>query len=144
VKNEFFPKFDDTEWFVMFVENLWIPATLKRSVDVVLENRIGILSLDTFLLWIFIELNSLSTLKIGEKPKMPPSLLFLDEDLGSLQFLFTIFFSTMLGCFQNPSSFLFRQVYIVILVMQIFITLTEKCAICTGFSQISHPLFYIN
>jgi hypothetical protein len=29
---------------------------------------------------------------------------FLDEDLGSLHFLFTIFyfFSTMLGCFQNP------------------------------------------
>jgi hypothetical protein len=34
-------------------------ATLKSSV--VLENRISILSLDTFLLWIFIELNSLST-----------------------------------------------------------------------------------
>jgi hypothetical protein len=34
-------------------------ATLKRSV--VLENRINILSLDTFLLRIFIELNSLST-----------------------------------------------------------------------------------
>jgi hypothetical protein len=34
-------------------------ATLKRSV--VLENRISILSLDTFLLWIFIEMNSLSS-----------------------------------------------------------------------------------
>jgi hypothetical protein len=28
--------------------------------------------------------------------------------------------------------------------MQIFKTLSEKCAICTGFAQVSHPLFYIN
>jgi hypothetical protein len=28
--------------------------------------------------------------------KMPPSLLFLDEDLGSLHFLFTIFFFSQL------------------------------------------------
>jgi hypothetical protein len=40
-------------------------ATLKRSV--VLENRISILSLDTFLLWIFIELNSLSTFENWRK-----------------------------------------------------------------------------
>jgi hypothetical protein len=31
------------------------------SFSIELENRISILSLDTFLLWIFIELNSLST-----------------------------------------------------------------------------------
>jgi hypothetical protein len=44
-------------------------ATLKRSV--VLENRISILSLDTCLLWIFIELNSVSTFKNWWKtPKM--------------------------------------------------------------------------
>jgi hypothetical protein len=42
-------------------------ATLKRSV--VLENRIGILSLDTFLLWIFIELNSPSTFENWWKTK---------------------------------------------------------------------------
>jgi hypothetical protein len=40
-------------------------ATLKRSL--VLENRISILSLDAFLLWIFIELNSLSTLVKNQK-----------------------------------------------------------------------------
>jgi hypothetical protein len=28
--------------------------------------------------------------------------------------------------------------------MQILKTLSEKCVICTGFGQISHPLFYIN
>jgi hypothetical protein len=42
-------------------------ATLKRSV--VLENRISILSIDTFLLWIFIELNSLSTFENWWKKK---------------------------------------------------------------------------
>jgi hypothetical protein len=30
-----------------------------------------------------------------------------------------------------------------LLVMQILKILSEKCAICTGFAQISHPLFYI-
>jgi hypothetical protein len=52
VKNEFFPTFDDREWFV---ENLWIQ--LRRKGQLYWK----ILSLDTFLLWIFIELNSLST-----------------------------------------------------------------------------------
>jgi hypothetical protein len=61
VKNEFFPKFDDTEWFV---ENLWIQLRWKGQ----LENRIGILSLDTFL-WIFIEFNSLSTFENWWKTK---------------------------------------------------------------------------
>jgi hypothetical protein len=42
-------------------------ATLKRSV--VLENRINILSLDIFLLWIFIELNSLSIFENWWKTK---------------------------------------------------------------------------
>jgi hypothetical protein len=48
--------------------------------------------------------------------KMAPSLLFLDEDLGSFHFLFTIFnffLNYMLGCFQNQSSLFFRQVCIV-------------------------------
>jgi hypothetical protein len=56
----------------------------------------------------------------------------------------SIFFSTMLGCFQNPSSLLFRQVCIVSYWSSKFLKLSEKFAICTGFPQISRPLFYMN
>jgi hypothetical protein len=41
---------------------------------------------------------------------------------------FSILFSTMLGCFEDPSSHSFP------LVMQIFKTLSEIFAICTGFA----------
>jgi hypothetical protein len=73
-------------------------------------------------------------------------LLFLDEDFGSLHFLLTILYYFLSYAWVLSKSKLIAYWISMhgFLVMQIFKTLSEKCAICTGFAQDSHPLFYIN